>query len=327
MEVSTIDSIPVVDFEAYRLEKECPDSEKLQKLVDEIHHAFTTIGFVYLKNTGFPAYVIQDAFEKSKVFFTLEAKEKVKHLRGHIIPGSNFGYVQTEQEGLNPERTHMDLKEFYNFLPDRVEEVMSELKETPPASDLIEALHIFFDHGKTLHHRVLEIMARGLKLDDPYLFTKKHQYFGMKAGIGTVRTTYYPPVKSAKAEGDQVRCGEHSDYGGITLLVQDSPGLEVCNVKGQWIQAPPIEGTILVNIGDLMQRWTSDKFIACKHRVLLPVSEEDRASSRQSITLFGHPDRDEIIECVDGSQKYPPVGSREYLDMRFSATYSREVQK
>ncbi|KAJ8031603.1 hypothetical protein HOLleu_24846 [Holothuria leucospilota] len=99
METSAVDCVPIVDFEAYSLEKEKPDSEKFQKLVDEVHQAFTTIGFVYLKNTGYPTKAIRDAFDKSRAFFLLGNDVKLKYRRGDIIPNSNFGYIQTEQEG------------------------------------------------------------------------------------------------------------------------------------------------------------------------------------------------------------------------------------
>ncbi|KAJ8031598.1 2-oxoglutarate-dependent dioxygenase htyE [Holothuria leucospilota] len=130
---------------------------------------------------------------------------------------------------LNPHRANKDLKEAFNYVPHEVEQINEELKKVPEVADMMEALHPFFDHGRALHQRVLEIMARGLKLDDPYFFVKRHQYFGYPKGAATVRSLFYPAFKIGEVKNDQVRCGEHSDYGGITLLFQDKKGgLEVC---------------------------------------------------------------------------------------------------
>ncbi|KAJ7340037.1 hypothetical protein OS493_002759, partial [Desmophyllum pertusum] len=79
-----------------------------------------------------------------------------------------------------------------------------------------------------------------------------------------LRLLYYPPLpEESNIKPGQVRCGEHSDYGTITLLFQDDiGGLEVLPVNGKYSPARPIAGTVLVNIGDLMQRWTADKLIS-----------------------------------------------------------------
>lgn len=319
------DSIAIIDFEAYSLEKDSPDKEKLPHLVDEIHHALTTVGFFYLKNTGLATEVIKDALEKSKTFFTSELEEKMKYTVGKVVPGSLFGYTTVNQERLNPDRDIYDLKECYNYLPDQLEKVDPEvLKGSQKGYDMIKALHTYFEHGRTLHHRLLEIIAIGLQLEDPYFFVKKHKLCGKKGGVMNLRTLFYPGVNKSDVIDGQFRCGEHSDYGGVIFLIQDRPGLEVRNRKGHWTPAPPIDGTVVVNIGDLMQRWTSDKLVAGKHRVILPESEEELRKSRQSIIFFGQPDHDEIIECIDGSEKYPPVGSGEYFAQKLLSIFKKE---
>ncbi len=118
-----------------------------------------------------------------------------------------------------------------------------------------------------------------------------------------------------------MRCGEHTDYGGITLLFQQKPGLEVRKRDGTYVRVPLVDGGILVNIGDLMQRWTSDAYTAARHCVHMDDSVEERGKTRQSIVFFGHPDNEAIIECIDKSNKYPPITALDYLNMRFSLTY------
>ena len=111
------------------------------------------------------------------------------------------------------------------------------------------------------------------------------------------------------------RCGEHSDYGTITLLLQESiGGLEVLS-EGQWIPATPIPDTVLVNLGDLMQFWTADHYKATAssydmapitftmlisllikmHRVQIPKEETRQRCSRQSLAFFVHPDNEVMV--------------------------------
>ncbi|XP_014340757.1 uncharacterized protein SI:DKEY-10O6.2 [Latimeria chalumnae] len=137
----------------------------------------------------------------------------------------------------------------------------------------------------------------------------------------TLRTLYYSPVDVSSVKEQQIRCGEHSDFGSFTLLFQDtSGGLEVMHRSGQYISAPLIPGTVLVNIADLMQRWTSDFLVSTKHRVLLP-PDAKRNTLRQSVAFFVHPDDDVIVSCCHGSNKYPAIGALEYLMQCFSSSY------
>lgn len=156
------------------------------------------------------------------------------------------------------------------------------------------------------------------------------------------RSLYYPRLVDSDIQPGVVRCGAHSDYGAITLLLQDDMGgLEVLS-KGQWVPAKPIPGTILINLGDLMQFWTSDRYVATVirikiifylsikclllrgkqvHRVRVPEEEVRQKSPRQSIAFFVHADNGVMICPIDGSDTHPPVEALAYLKSRISATY------
>ncbi|XP_016376683.1 UPF0676 protein C1494.01-like, partial [Sinocyclocheilus rhinocerous] len=150
-----------------------------------------------------------------------------------------------------------------------------------------------------------------------------HKHIGSDVNGTTLRTLYYPPVNSTCVKENQLRCGEHSDYGSITLVFQSSEGgLQVLNRAGEFISAPSIPGTVLINIADLMQRWTSDVYVSAVHRVLLPPAGD--SSTRQSLAFFVQPDDEAIISCCDGSDKYPPVKSVDYLLSRFNDTYGNK---
>ncbi|TMS05422.1 UPF0676 protein [Larimichthys crocea] len=168
--------------------------------------------------------------------------------------------------------------------------------------------------------RVLRVMAYSLGLD-PEVFLSTHRLIGTDENGTTLRSLYYPPVNSEKAKEGQLRCGEHSDYGSITLLFQSSEGLQVRRRSGEFIYAPCIPGTVLVNIAELVQRWTSDQFVSVLHRVLLPPVGE--SCTRQSLAFFVQPDDEALITCCDGSNKYPPVTAGAYLIERFNDSYGQ----
>ncbi|XP_072046243.1 uncharacterized protein [Amphiura filiformis] len=129
--------------------------------------------------------------------------------------------------------------------------------------ELRENLEDLLLTGKELLHRVLEVIARGLKYEDPLIFVKNHQKAGTAEGCTAIRLNHYPPTADIEVKENQVRCGEHSDFGSITFLFQkDKGGLEVLNRQGQWVSAPPIDGTIVVNVGDALQRWSADKLLS-----------------------------------------------------------------
>lgn len=146
-----------------------------------------------------------------------------------------------------------------------------------------------------------------------------------------LRLLHYPEVEAKILDHpEQTRAGVHTDYGTITLLFQDSVGgLQVKNAEGDFVQASPIEGTIVVNAGDLLMRWANDIIKSTLHRVVSPPYDpiQGKYPTRYSIAYFCNPNFDAVIECIDGTwseenpKKYPPINSHDYLTQRLSATY------
>ncbi|KAL9957584.1 hypothetical protein ACROYT_G034503 [Oculina patagonica] len=314
--------IPVVDFGAMGLNCQNPpahDEESVKMLADKIHTAFSTIGFVYLTNHGISDAEISEVRKAGDGFFNLPTHVKTQFTRPS--DGKNFGWVSLERESLNPSRPG-DLKECFNV---QFNELQNESTRWPDQEvpDFKPVVTSFFDKCKDLAFRILKVVGIGLKLQDPKFLTQVHRHIGMAENPSVLRLLYYPPLpEESNIKPGQVRCGEHSDYGTITLLFQDDVGgLEVLPLNKEYMPARPIAGTVLVNIGDLMMRWTADKLISTKHRVLIPEEELKKRIVRQSIAFFVNPDSEAVIECLDGSNKYPPITSMGYLQQRFDATY------
>ncbi|KAM9854059.1 uncharacterized protein ACBR49_002697 [Aulostomus maculatus] len=307
-------SIPVVDFSVYSLNEGEVGNDQLQKLSREMKAALTQVGFVFLRNTGITQEEVDRVMEISRKFFLQPDDLKQPFSRKSFPQSPYHGWVSLETEGLNPRRPG-DLKEAFN-----ISSLHPDLKW--PSSDGVagfqEIQTAFFLRCKDLSLRVLKVMAHCLDLD-PEVFLSAHRFIGNEGNCTTLRSLFYPQVKSEEVKENQLRCGEHSDYGSITLLFQNSEGLQVRSRSGDFISAPCIPGTILVNIADLMQRWTSDQFVSVLHRVLLPPAGD--SSTRQSLAFFVHPDSAALITCCDGSSKYPPVTSEEFLIERLSYVY------
>ncbi|XP_015460500.2 uncharacterized protein si:dkey-10o6.2 [Astyanax mexicanus] len=310
-----MDTIPVVDFNAYNLGVNNVPDNKLVKLGEEIKAAFTGVGFVYLRNSGIEDNEVTNVMSITEKFFLLPEEKKRPFSRG-TFPNGNHGWISLEQESLNP-RCPGDLKEAFNV-------TSLSAKEWP--TEGVDGFHgiqeKFFLRCKELSLRVLRVMAIGLGLD-PSVFIKAHKLIGSDENDSTLRSLYYPLVKSDNVKKDQIRCGEHSDYGSITLVFQSpQAGLQVRNRNKEFILAPYIPGTVLVNIADLMQRWTSDVFVSAVHRVLLPPPGD--SGIRQSLVFFVQPDNEAMITCCDGSNKYPPVNALDYLLERFRDSYGKK---
>eukprot|EP00122_Pirum_gemmata_P018262 Pgem_evm1s17106 len=118
-------------------------------------------------------------------------------------------------------------------------------------------------------------------------------------------------------------CGAHSDYGLLTLLAQFSEGLQVRNVNGTWISAPPIPGTFVVNLGDMMNRWTNESYSSTIHRVI-----NNSTKHRHSMPFFVNPNIDAVVETlsttVSGScpRRFEAATSEQILLNRYSDTFT-----
>lgn len=317
MAVNTRVDIPLIDFAPFLLD----DAAGQQRVAQDIFRACHEVGFLYLKNHGIDQQAIAQAFEQSRAFFDLPLTEKQQVAWADEF--SNRGYVGVERERLD-ERQPGDLKEAFNLgkevSPAAAAESAALVVNRWPAGhpQFQQTITKFFGQCAVGAERVFRAFAIALSMPANYL-TERHQTHGY-----TLRLLHYPPLSTAPKPG-QIRAGAHSDYGTLTLLFQDEVGgLEVLSTEEEWIAAPAIPGAVLINTGDLTQRWSNDVFRSTKHRVALP---QGNHSDRYSIAFFCQPDADTEIVCLptcqnaDNPPKYPPVTSGDYLLSRLQATY------
>lgn len=268
-------SIPIVDFSRWSSPQATHES-KLAVAKDLIQ-AFQTVGFVYIVNHGLPQNLIDKAFLTAQEFFALPLNDKLlaphppnpDHHRGYSSPGLEkvSQYMDGDTSVEEALREVVDCKESY--------EVGSEQNAIQPNIWLPELVLPGFRSFTTefywachaVAEEILRCIAVGLELDDPETLNRFHSGHNNQ-----LRLLHYPEVAAEEMEAGKVtRIGAHSDWGSITMLFQDDcGGLEVEDPRkeGSFVPATPVEGACVVNVGDLLMRWSNGESTIL-NRVLL----------------------------------------------------------
>ena len=277
--------IPVIDIGCLRR----GDSDGLGDVAAQIHVALTEVGFMYVTNHGIDKRVFDDAIETSRVFFHLPEVRKNKS----AINKNNRGYNGLGR-ALMDGAEHPDDKEFFQIgldLPDDDPEVLAGrplrgANVWPEGQDgFRSALTRYFDEIGRVGSVVLRGVAASLGLP-PDFFAARYA-----KPLQRTQVIYYP-ARTAATDPNHFGVAPHSDYGCMTLLYQDQiGGLHVLNKANEWIAAPPIEGSLVLNVGDLLERWSNNRFVSTKHMVRNRSGQE-----RMSIATFYDPDFSALVD-------------------------------
>jgi len=291
-ERQSFDRIPVIDVHAL------VSGGDTGQTIRDIRWALTNVGFFYVRNHGIPDALIDNAFAASRSFFDLPEPEKQAL---HIAQSGTAlrGYIPLFGENTDPGKTR-DLKECFDLGPEAPGDTRpffgtNQWPATLPG--LSATLMAYHDAVAKLSHALLRGVALSLDLPEAFFAEK------MRDPISVLRLIHYPPQSGAIQE-DMIGIGAHSDYGNMTVLAQDDVGgLQVLNRDGAWVEAPPIPGTFVINIGDLVQILTNDLYLANLHRVVNTSGRE-----RYSMPFFVEADADAVFAplpaCV---QAHPPA--------------------
>ncbi|KAK3375492.1 hypothetical protein B0H63DRAFT_280951 [Podospora didyma] len=322
--------IPLIDFSKF---ENGDDGQKLET-AKAILNGFQTAGFIYLKNIPITAETRAHVFGTSAKFFRLPLDTKLSH--GWTTPQANRGYSAPGREKVTQLTDINEVEKVRTSAPDIKESFEIGRDDEPGHPNQWPAEHgelvgfkstmtDFFDQCKALHVEVMRAIAVGMGLA-PGFFDGF-----VDVGDNTLRLLHYPEVKKEvfQINPGQVRAGEHSDYGSITLLFQDARGgLQVKSPSGEFVDATPIEGTCVVNAGDLLARWSNDTIKSTIHRVVEPPhTDEEVHPPRYSIAYFCNPNFKSHIDALPGTyasedeKKYEGINSGDYLVQRLTATY------
>ncbi len=319
--------IPTIDISPFL----AGDAGDKAGVAAEIASAAQSIGFVVLTGHGIPQSLLETAFSKGFEFFDLADDEKAKwHPSG---PAKQRGYHGMATRGLSAtlgKDAPKDLRESLFLGP--VEDHAASFAHIPEAATayapnimpdtptgLNSSLLDLYRAFETLSANILRIFAVAANMPEEHFTPLIQKHFSIMS------VHHYPALTEPPLPG-QLRTGAHTDYGALTILAMTTAngGLEV-ERDGEWVAVTPPDGALVVNLGDMMQRWTNGKWVSTMHRVVTPENLHDAMSRRISIGYFMHPDYDAKIECLascEGSgAQYPPITAGDHIRLKIEASH------
>ncbi|MGZ5899452.1 MAG: isopenicillin N synthase family dioxygenase [Reyranella sp.] len=278
--------IPVIDLKGWRFDS----SADRQAVADSLAKACREVGFFYIVNHGVAAASVDDMFGAARSFFDLPPKDKgevalarQKNFRGYIPPfhkGRDPNLKENMQEAF---QIHLELP------PDDPDVLAGKPMHGPnpwPSAmpDLKPRMLDYQRQLWELGQQMLHLFALGLGLPEDTFDEYFHKPMLM------LRLLHYPP-QAPDESGDHIGTRPHTDTGCFTILAQDQiGGLEILTKSGEWVFVPPLPGSYVVNIGEMMKAWTDGIFASTPHRVVNRYGAE-----RYSVPFFVNPDYDAIF--------------------------------
>jgi isopenicillin N synthase-like dioxygenase len=316
---TAFEAIPMVDFGPMLSD----DAAARASVGEAVRRACTEVGFFYASNHGVPDAVIEDCFGAAHRFFDLPepAKQAISVEKSDAMRG----YTPLLGENTDPANKG-DLHEGFDLALDLSEDdpdvragifgyAPNQWPEGLPG--FREALTTYHGEIRAFGERVFQAFALALELPEDF-FARK-----ITKPMAHMRVLHYPS-QDGEIDERQIGIGAHSDYECFTILcTDDTPALQVLNSEGRWIMAPPVPGAFIVNVGDLMARWTNDYFLSTMHRAI-------NASGRKRYSIpffFGVNSRERIevlpsCQSPDNPPRYAPIEAGDYIRSRFDDTYA-----
>jgi len=316
-------SVPVIDLSGFV----GGDGQRRRSLGEQIDRACREVGFFTVVGHGIDDTTIGALTSAARAFFDAPLEDRLAVAMPE--PGYPYGYNPLQAEALNRSIggiAQADLKETFNVGPiDPPPRPLDEMVDPDERAvyapnlwpsavpSLRPAVEAYYRSMANLAATVMEAFAVALGLDE-------HVFDDLIDAHGSaLRIAHYPAMDEAPLPG-QFRAGAHTDYGTLTILWTDGePGLQVQTAAGNWLDVEPVEGGLIVNLGDLMERWTNDRWRSTMHRVIAG----PQVGSRLSIPFFHNANWDATVECIvaDGeSPKYPPTTAGRHLMEKFRST-------
>ncbi|MGB1109594.1 MAG: isopenicillin N synthase family dioxygenase [Gammaproteobacteria bacterium] len=289
----SFDEIPIVDVAPLI------DGSDPRKVAEQLADIYANIGFLYIENHGVSERLIQDMYRLTREFFALPMEDKQRVNIERSGPTLR-GYIPMYWENVDPTKTK-DFKECFDYGAD------GDAPAPFFGPNLMPEQPAGFGHTAMTYHaamvrlavKMVEGIALSLGLPADYFAERQRN------PITVQRLLHYPP-QSGQISVDELGIGAHTDYGFLTILHQDdNGGLQVMNRVGEWVNAPPVPGTFVVNIGDLVETLTNGRYVSTFHRVINVSGQE-----RYSLPFFIDMDFDAQVEPVPTCLE--PVGDKVY---------------
>jgi isopenicillin N synthase-like dioxygenase len=285
------------------------------QLAAAVGQACEQIGFLTITGHGVPAGLIERTAAAARAFFDLSDAEK-KLLK--LTAGAGYSPLQGETLAATlGQKAPADLKESLN--------ISADFGATPwPArpAELRAVCTSYFAAMNGLAGDLMRLFALALELPEDYFAAK------IDRSSSFLRIINYP-AQSVEPEPGQLRAGAHTDYGTLTILLSENVagGLQVRSRAGEWLDVVVPPGAFVINIGDMLARWTNDRWLSTLHRVVNPPVQLRAASRRQSLVFFHNPNPDAVVECLpgccgpDNPPRYAPITAGAFIAEKSRKAY------
>ncbi len=306
------EEIPVIDITPLR------DGSDPVSVARALHAASQGLGFIYVRGHGIPEKTISDARAAAYALFLADPAEK-ESIR---VSDRHRGWLGRGGAKMQDD-AKVDLKESFIW---GFEDASGKTPEDHPLRGqnrwpgflpgLKEVAMDYFHQAHGVAHHLMRGFALGLDLPDDFFLRSADR------PLSRCSFVYYPP-QEAGLGADQFGVGPHTDFGVLTVLCQDDVGgLQVQDTSGEWIEAPSIPGTLLVNVADLLSRWTDGAYKSTLHRVVNSSGRE-----RMSLVLAFDPNPETLIDPrdvfgPDHVSAEPPITCGDYLVWRFGKAFA-----
>ncbi len=322
--------VPTIDISPFL----AGDARESEAIARHVAQTCERIGFLIIEGHGFP----QNLFERAKrqLFSFFDLDDEVKNRWHPTGPSRQRGYhgfatrslANTLGESKPPDLRESiflgpvdDHRDYYAGLPEAATSYAPNVLPTqPPGLDatLVEVYRAY----ERLAEDMMRLFGAALRLPAGYFDGVLSRHF-------SILSCHHYPVLTEAPRSDQLRTGAHTDYGAMTLLAATDAegGLEVSLPNGRWAGVQPKAGEFVVNLGDMMARWTNDRWASTLHRVVNPPLGA-ACSRRLSIGMFVHPNYDQRIACVPTcvapgeTPKYPEIGAGEHIKRKIEASHT-----
>lgn len=297
--------IPVIDIGGFLNGTE-DQKRQTAELVDRTNRE---VGFLLITGHGIARSSIDGMFEVSRGFF--ESARDIK-LSVKALPGEQQGYHGLGQSSLaakEGKEAPSDIREYF---------MAGRLDLDDPYFREGDAKHFYRPNRWPEGHDAFRTQTEAYYAIMERLSGKLMQLFGMALGAGedffadkidrhfAILSSIYYPAQEVPPQPGQLRAGAHTDYGALTILAPSNApgGLEVLDRQGNWRAVPYIPDAFVINIGDMMQRWTNERWTSNMHRVVNPPDSARQAGPRQSLAYFLHPNFDTVVDAIPGTVPY-----------------------
>ena len=303
------DQIPVIDISSL------VSGEADIEVAKSLHHASQNLGFLYVTGHGMDPHLINQLYQSGLTLFRASDEQK----QSVSVSKNHRGWLGSGQAKMD-DNALSDFKESYIWGAEDAQHygdhTLRGSNRWPAFAPQLESLgNAYFNQAHQVAHHLMRGFALGLGLNEDFFLQTTQR------PLSRASLVYYP--NQEETNPNQFGVGPHTDFGTLTLLCQDHVGgLQVQDVNGEWLEAPPIEGSLVVNVGDLLTHWTAGAYKSTPHRVINSSGYE-----RLSIVLAYDPNPETVIDprSIMGTRyngDLPAMTCGDYLQQRFKKAFS-----